>query len=44
MPLSPRTLRDNEDRPVFLARNAWDLDYVQKNNQNLDFLKTRELA
>ncbi|VAW15262.1 Peptide chain release factor 3 [hydrothermal vent metagenome] len=36
-------VRDNEGRPVFLARNAWDLDYTQKNNESLEFLKTREL-
>jgi len=36
-------VRDTEDRPVFLARNAWDLDYTQKNNDGLEFLKTREL-
>lgn len=36
-------VHDNENRPVFLARNAWDLDYTQKNNEALDFLKTREL-
>jgi len=36
-------VRDNEGRPVFLARNAWDMDYTEKNNQTLEFLKTREL-
>ncbi|MCL4168496.1 UNVERIFIED_CONTAM: hypothetical protein GTU68_020524 [Idotea baltica] len=36
-------VRDNEDRPVFLARNSWDLDYTEKNNEGIEFLKTREL-
>ncbi len=34
---------DRDDKPVFLARNDWDLDYSQRNNQDIVFLKTKEL-
>ena len=34
---------DGEERPVFLAKNAWELDYTQKNNEDIVFMKTREL-
>ncbi|MHA1523492.1 MAG: peptide chain release factor 3 [Alphaproteobacteria bacterium] len=36
-------VRDRDDAPVFLARNAFDLDYTTSNNTQLEFLKTREL-
>lgn len=34
---------DRDDYPVFLAKNAWELEYTQKNNDDLTFMKTREL-
>jgi len=34
---------DRDGRPVFLARNDWDLDYTMRNNEGIEFLKTREL-
>lgn len=34
---------DRDDRPVFLARNAWELNYMTEKNPDLEFLKTREL-
>ncbi len=34
---------DRDDNPVFLARNAWDLDYTMRQNEAISFLKTREL-
>jgi peptide chain release factor 3 len=34
---------DNEGRPVFLAKSDWDLDYAARNNENIEFMKTREL-
>ena len=34
---------DRDDKPVFLARNDWDLDHTQRNNESIEFLKTKEL-
>ncbi len=34
---------DRDDRPVFMARNDWDLDYTLRNNEGIEFLKTKEL-
>ena len=34
---------DRDERPVFLARNDWDLDYTMRNNEGIEFLKTREM-
>ncbi|WP_152044935.1 peptide chain release factor 3 [Aureimonas psammosilenae] len=34
--------RDREDRPVFLARNSWELSYAQKNYPAVRFTATRE--
>ena len=34
--------RDREDRPVFLARNSWELSYAQKNYPAVRFNATRE--
>ncbi len=34
---------DRDRRPVFMARNDWDLDYTMRNNENIAFLKTKEL-
>ncbi len=36
-------VRDRYDNPVFLARNAWELDYKIQKNEEIKFLKTREL-
>ncbi len=33
---------DRDGAPVFLARNAWELDYVQRQNPDVRFDKTRE--
>jgi peptide chain release factor 3 len=37
-------LHDRDGRPVFMARNEWDLDYTMRNNPNVEFLKTKELV
>ena len=34
---------DRDDRPVFLAKSTWELNYAIKNNPDIEFLKTREL-
>ncbi|WP_082537525.1 MULTISPECIES: peptide chain release factor 3 [unclassified Aureimonas] len=34
--------RDREDRPVFLARNSWELGYAQKNYPAVRFATTKE--
>ncbi len=34
---------DRDGRPVFMARNDWDLDYTMRNNEGIEFLKTKEL-
>ncbi len=36
-------VRDREDRPVFLAKSLWELDYTMNKNEDITFLKTREL-
>lgn len=36
-------VRDRYDNPVFLAKNAWELDYKIQKNEEIEFLKTREL-
>jgi peptide chain release factor 3 len=40
---SSNVVMDRDDRPVFMARNDWDLDYTMRNNEGIRFLKTREL-
>jgi peptide chain release factor 3 len=34
--------QDRDGAPVFLARNAWELDYIQRQNPEIRFAKTRE--
>ncbi|MFQ5534033.1 MAG: peptide chain release factor 3 [Sphingomonadales bacterium] len=34
---------DRDENPVFLAKSPWELDYAVKNNEGIDFLKTKEL-
>jgi peptide chain release factor 3 len=34
---------DRDERPVFLAKSAWELDYTKKNNPDVVFHTTREL-
>ena len=34
---------DRDERPVFLAKNAWEIDYMAEKNPDVEFLKTREL-
>ncbi len=36
-------VRDRYDNPVFLAKNTWELDYKIQKNEDIQFLKTREL-
>ena len=36
-------LRDRDGQPVFLAASPWELDYRIKNNERIEFLKTKEL-
>ncbi|BDA83443.1 peptide chain release factor 3 [Aureimonas sp. SA4125] len=36
--------KDRGDRPVFLARNSWELSYAQKNYPNVVFSTTKERA
>jgi len=33
---------DRDGAPVFLARNSWELDYVQRQFPEIRFAKTRE--
>ena len=33
---------DRDGAPVFLARNAWDLNYVRERNPDIRFAETRE--
>ena len=40
---SNETVRDRYDNPVFLAKSAWELDYKIQKNEEIEFLKTREL-
>jgi peptide chain release factor 3 len=35
---------DRDGRPVFLARNAWELGYVRERSPGIDFAETRELV
>jgi peptide chain release factor 3 len=34
---------DRDERPVFLSKSAWELDYTKKNNPGVVFHTTREL-
>jgi peptide chain release factor 3 len=36
--------RDLDGAPVFLAKNAWDVGYVQEKNPDIKFTKTKERA
>ncbi len=36
-------VHDRDENPVFLAESAWELDYKIRNNEQLEFLKTKEL-
>lgn len=36
-------VHDRDENPVFLAESAWELDYKVRNNEDLEFLKTKEL-
>ena len=36
-------VRDRDDHPVLLAKSAWELDYITRNNEDIEFMKTREL-
>jgi len=36
-------VEDSEGLPVYLAKSDWDLDYTERNNEDISFLKTREL-
>ena len=40
---SGNIVTDRDAAPVFLARNAWDLDYTISKNEGIEFQKTREL-
>ena len=40
---SGNVVTDRDASPVFLARNAWDLDYTISKNEGIEFQKTREL-
>ncbi|MBL4786780.1 MAG: peptide chain release factor 3, partial [Cohaesibacteraceae bacterium] len=40
---SSNIVTDRDDRPVFLAKSNWELDYAARNNPDIEFLKTREL-
>jgi peptide chain release factor 3 len=40
---SNNVVTDRDGAPVFLAKNAWELDYAMKNNEAVAFLKTKEL-
>ncbi len=36
-------VRDRDEHPVLLAKSAWELDYITRNNEEIEFMKTREL-
>jgi len=36
-------VEDSDGRPVFLSKSDWELDYTARNNEDIEFLKTREL-
>lgn len=36
------TAEDRDNAPVFLARNAWELNYIMKQWPDIQFLKTKE--
>jgi len=40
---SNSVLHDRDGQPVFLAASPWELDYRIKNNERIEFLKTKEL-
>ena len=35
---------DKEDNPVFLAKSDWEVNYAAEKNEEIEFLKTRELV
>ncbi|MBZ0215480.1 MAG: peptide chain release factor 3, partial [Fimbriimonadaceae bacterium] len=37
-------VRDRDNHPVMLAKSAWELDYIVRNNEDIEFMKTRELT
>lgn len=39
-----QVVTDKEDNPVFLAKSAWEVDYIAEKNQEIEFQKTRELV
>ena len=38
-----KVARDRDDQPVFLAEGQWEIDHNVKNNETIEFLKTKEL-
>ncbi len=36
-------VRDRDDQPAFLATSPWELDYETRNNEGIEFMKTKEL-
>ncbi|MEP3280534.1 MAG: peptide chain release factor 3 [Stappiaceae bacterium] len=39
-----QVVTDKEDNPVFLAKSAWEVDYIAEKNKGIEFQKTRELS
>jgi len=40
---SSKVARDRDGHPVFLAEGQWEIDHNVKNNEAIEFLKTKEL-
>ena len=38
-----KVVRDRDDHPVFLAEGQWEIDHNVKNNEAIEFLRTKEL-
>ena len=38
-----KVARDRDDQPVFLAEGQWEIDHNVKNNEAIEFLRTKEL-
>ena len=36
-------VRDRDGQPAFLPTSPWELDYEMRNNEGIEFLKTKEL-
>lgn len=38
-----KIVMDRDDQPVFMAESQWEIDYIQRKNEGVEFVKTKEL-